>query len=130
MNPRKILVTGGAGYIGSHTVQLLLRQGYDVAVVDNLSKGHKHNVPAGRLYQLDLAETGALARLMRQHGTEAVIHFAAFIAVGESVREPARYFTNNVSGSLSLLTAMVETGVRHLVFSSTAAVYGTPHATP
>jgi len=130
VNPRKILVTGGAGYIGSHTVKLLLQQGHDVAVVDNLSKGHKHNVPAGRLYKLDLAETAALAELMRQHGTEAVIHFAAFIAVGESVREPARYFTNNVSGSLSLLSAMVETGVKHLVFSSTAAVYGTPHATP
>jgi UDP-glucose-4-epimerase GalE len=111
-------------------VQLLLRQGYDVAVVDNLSKGHKQNVPAGRLYKLDLAETAALAELMRQIQPEAVIHFAAFIAVGESMREPARYFTNNVGGSLSLLTAMVETGVKHIVFSSTAAVYGTPHATP
>jgi len=130
VTPRKILVTGGAGYIGSHTVQLLLRQGYDVAVVDNLSKGHRHNVPAGRLYKLDLAETKALAELMRQTRTEAVIHFAAFIAVGESMREPARYFANNVGGSLSLLTAMVETGVQHIVFSSTAAVYGNPHATP
>jgi UDP-glucose 4-epimerase len=130
VNSRKILVTGGAGYIGSHTVQLLLRQGYDVAVVDNLSKGHKHNVPAGRLHKLDLSETVALADLMRQTRPEAVIHFAAFIAVGESMREPARYFANNVGGSLSLLTAMVETGVKHLVFSSTAAVYGTPHASP
>ena len=128
--PRKILVTGGAGYIGSHTVQLLLRQGYDVAVVDNLSKGHRHNVPAERLFQLDLAETQALAELMRQTKPEAVIHFAAFIAVGESMRDPALYFSNNVGGSLSLLTAMVQTGVKHIVFSSTAAVYGNPHASP
>jgi UDP-glucose-4-epimerase GalE len=123
-------VTGGAGYIGSHTVHLLLSQGYDVAVVDNLSKGYKHNVPHGRLYQLDLAETAALAELMRQFHPDAVIHFAAFIAVGESMRDPARYFANNVAGSLSLLTAMVETGVRHIVFSSTAAVYGDPHTSP
>lgn len=130
MNPRKILVTGGAGYIGAHTVQLLLNQGYDVSVVDNLSKGYKHNVPSGRLYQLDIGDTAALSELMRQLGTQAVVHFAAFIAVGESMREPARYFRNNVGGSLSLLAAMVETGVRHIVFSSTAAVYGNPHATP
>jgi len=130
VTPRKILVTGGAGYIGSHTVRLLLRQGHDVAVVDNLSKGHRHNVPADRLYELNLTDTSALAELMRKFKPEAVIHFAAFIAVGESMREPERYFANNVGGSLSLLTAMVQTGVKHIVFSSTAAVYGNPHATP
>jgi len=130
VNPRRILVTGGAGYIGSHTVRLLLRQGHDVVVVDNLSKGYRHNVPEGRLRELSLADTPALTALMRQHGTEAVIHFAAFIAVGESMREPARYFANNVSGSLSLLTAMVEAGVHHIVFSSTAAVYGNPQGSP
>ena len=127
---RRILVTGGAGYIGSHTVRLLLQQGYDVAVVDNLSKGYKHNVPADRLYELDIAETAALAELMRQTRPEAVVHFAAFIAVGESMREPERYFANNVAGSLSLLTAMVRTGVKHIVFSSTAAVYGDPALVP
>jgi UDP-glucose-4-epimerase GalE len=127
---RKILVTGGAGYIGSHTVRLLLDQGYDVSVVDDLSKGFKHNVPPGRLNRLNLCETNALAELMRQHAPEAVIHFAAYIAVGESMREPALYFNNNVCGSLSLLSAMVRTSVRHIVFSSTAAVYGNPHATP
>src|SRR5579872_1661895 len=84
-NSRKILVTGGAGYIGSHTVRLLLEQGCDVVVVDNLSKGYRHNVPEGRLHVLDLHDTAALAALMREHGTEAVIHFAAFIAVGESM---------------------------------------------
>jgi len=130
VKPRKILVTGGAGYIGSHTVQLLLEQGHDVSVADDLSKGYKHNVPANRLNKLGLAETAALAELMRQTGCEAVIHFAAFIAVGESMREPEKYFTNNVAGSLSLLTAMIQAGVRHIVFSSTAAVYGNPHATP
>jgi len=123
-------VTGGAGYIGSHTVRLLLEQGHDVSVVDNLSKGHRRNVPAERLHELDLADTDALTSLLRQSGAEAVVHFAAFIAVGESMREPERYFTNNVGGSLSLLTAMVRAGVKHMVFSSTAAVYGNPHAVP
>ena len=123
-------MTGGAGYIGSHTVRLLLRQGHDVTVVDNLSKGYRHNVPPERLHEMDLADTKALAQLMAGTECEAVIHFAAFIAVGESMREPARYFTNNVGGSLSLLDAMVRAGVKHIVFSSTAAVYGNPHTTP
>ncbi len=130
MTPRKLLVTGGAGYIGSHTVRLLLAQGHDVTVVDNLSKGYRHNVPAERLVVCDLSDTAKLADLMRQRGTEAVVHFAAFIAVGESMREPDRYFTNNVAGSLSLLRAMVEAGVGHMVFSSTAAVYGNPTVSP
>ena len=123
-------MTGGAGYIGSHTVRLLLRQGHDVTVVDNLSKGYRHNVPPERLHEMDLADTKALAQLMAGTECQAVIHFAAFIAVGESMREPARYFTNNVGGSLSLLDAMVRAGVKHIVFSSTAAVYGNPHTTP
>jgi len=130
LTPRKILVTGGAGYIGSHTVRQLLREGHDVTVVDNLSKGHRHNVPANRLYEVDLADTDSLTRLIRKKKCEAVIHFAAFIAVGESMREPARYFINNVGGSMSLLDAMVQTGVKHIVFSSTAAVYGNPHTSP
>src|SRR5579883_1871132 len=130
MANRRILVTGGAGYIGSHTVRLLLDQGYDVSVVDDLSKGFKHNVPSGRLNRLNLLDTSALTELIRQHRPEAVIHFAAFIAVGESMRDPGRYFQNNVCGSLSLLNAMTANGVRHLVFSSTAAVYGNPHASP
>jgi UDP-glucose-4-epimerase GalE len=129
-NLPKILVTGGAGYIGSHTVHLLLEQGYDVTVVDDLSKGHKHNVPANLLCRLNLRETGPLTELLRQHRPDAVIHFAAFIAVGESMREPEVYFTNNLGGSLSLLTAMVQAEVKHLVFSSTAAVYGNPKTTP
>ncbi len=111
-------------------MRLLLQQGYDVAVVDDLSKGFRHNVPAGRLFRLNLNETNAVAELLRQTACEAVIHFAAFIAVGESMHEPERYFANNVGGSLSLLTAMQRTGVKHIVFSSTAAVYGNPHAVP
>ncbi len=130
MATRRILVTGGAGYIGSHTVRLLLERGYDVAVADNLSKGYRQNVPAGRLYEMDVADTSALTELMRQRKTEAVVHFAAFIAVGESMLEPERYFVNNVTGSLSLLAAMLRAGVKHIVFSSTAAVYGNPHAVP
>jgi UDP-glucose-4-epimerase GalE len=130
MIPRKILVTGGAGYIGSHTVRMLLRQGHDVTVVDNLSKGHRHNVPAERLHELDLADTAGLATLLREKQCEAVIHFAAFIAVGESMREPAMYFKNNTCGSLSLLDAMTQAGVKHIVFSSTAAVYGDVKETP
>ena len=127
---RRILVTGGAGYIGSHTVRLLLERGYDVAVVDNLSKGYRQNVPPGLLYEMDVADTRPLTALMRQLKTEAVVHFAAFIAVGESMVEPERYFVNNVSGSLSLAAAMQAAGVKHIVFSSTAAVYGNPHAVP
>ncbi len=130
MNTRKILVTGGAGYIGSHTVKLLLEQGYDVAVVDDLSKGHKHNVPPDRLYQMNLLETAALTELIRQLQPEAVIHFAAFIAVGESMKDPGKYFDNNLCGSLSLLRAMTANEVKHVVFSSTAAVYGNPAGSP
>jgi len=127
---QRILVTGGAGYIGSHTVRLLLARGYDVAVVDDLSKGYRENVPPARLYELNIRNGSALAELMRQVRFDAVVHFAAFIAVGESMREPARYFGNNVGGSMELLAAMAEAGVRRLVFSSTAAVYGSPHASP
>jgi UDP-glucose-4-epimerase GalE len=128
--PSKVLVTGGAGYIGSHTVRLLLRQGHDVTVVDNLSKGYRHNVPADRLHEISLSDTAALVGLMKARQFDAVIHFAAFISVGESMREPALYFANNVGGSLSLLDAMAQAGVKHVVFSSTAAVYGTPHTSP
>jgi len=127
---KRILVTGGAGYIGSHTVQLLIRRGFDPVVVDNLSKGYRHNVGANRLHVMDLADTEALGALMESEGIEAVIHFAAFIAVGESVREPEMYFSNNVGGSLSLVAAMHRAGVKRLVFSSTAAVYGTPTEIP
>ena len=126
----RILVTGGAGYIGSHTVHLLIQSGYDPVVADNLSRGHRHNVDAKRLRVLDLTDTDGLEQLMRSEGVQAVIHFAAFMAVGESVREPELYFSNNVGGSLSLFTAMQRAGVNRLVFSSTAAYYGNPERVP
>ena len=127
---KKVLVTGGAGYIGAHTVHHLIERGYDPIVVDNLSKGHRHNIDARRLHVLDIADTEALAQLMEGEGVTSVVHFAAFIAVGESTRDPELYFSNNVGGSLSLLTAMQRAKVRRLVFSSTAAVYGTPERSP
>ena len=125
-----ILVTGGAGYIGSHTVKLLRQKGYDVTVVDNLCRGHRDAVPASHLEVFSLQETDRLAELLERKRCDAVIHFAAYIAVGESMKSPALYFENNVGGSISLLSAMTRAGVRRLVFSSTAAVYGTPHTFP
>src|SRR5262249_29565427 len=124
----KILVTGGAGYIGSITTHHLLRRGYEVTVIDDLSRGHSHTVPAGLLRVVHLQDTSPLAPLLER--VDAVVHFAAYIAVGESAREPELYFSNNVAGSLSLLAAMARAGVRRLVFSSTAAVYGNPVKTP
>ena len=125
-----ILVTGGAGYIGAHTTHDLLRLGHDVDVVDDLSKGYAHNVPEGRLHLVRLQDRSALDAVFANKRYDAVVHFAAFIAVGESVREPARYFENNVGGSLCLFESMARAGVNRLVFSSTAAVYGTPAQIP
>ncbi len=126
----RILVTGGAGYIGAHTVRALAGAGFEPVVVDSLSKGHRRNVDTARLHVLDLAETDRLADLLAAERAEAVIHFAALIAVGESVRKPELYFANNVGGSLSLFAAMQRAGVTRLVFSSSAAVYGTPERIP
>ena len=120
----KILVTGGAGYIGSHTVYQLIEQGFEVVVVDDLSKGHAASVPSRTLHVCSLFDRPQLVSLMRDEHVDAVIHFAAFIAVGESTREPEKYFHNNTAGSVSLFSAMAEAGVNKLVFSSTAAVYG------
>jgi UDP-glucose-4-epimerase GalE len=120
----RILVTGGAGYIGSNTTLQLLDAGYDVVVVDNLSRGHRKAVDPARLRVVDLLDTDGLVRVMEEQPVEAVIHFAAYIAVGESMKVPEIYFRNNTAGALSLLTAMVKTGIRRIVFSSTAAVYG------
>ena len=124
----KILVTGGAGYIGSVTTHHLLRRGFDVAVIDDLSRGHRENVAPERLHVVRLQDTCSVANLLA--GVDAVVHFAGYIAVGESTREPALYYSNNVGGSLSLLEAMVQAGVHRLVFSSTAAVYGDPEGVP
>src|SRR5215469_16585639 len=126
----KVLITGGAGYIGSVTAHLLARRGYGVVVVDDLSRGHQHSVRQLPFHKLNVAETAAVADLLRREQVDAVIHFAAYIAVGESTTRPELYFSNNVGGALSLLSAMRQAAVKKLVFSSTAAVYGTPAVVP
>jgi UDP-glucose 4-epimerase len=126
-----ILVTGGAGYIGSHAVQQLLETEHQVVVLDNLCNGHRQAVPESvPFYQTDLKETGKIAEILRRHKIEAVMHFAALASVGESVQKPLLYYRNNTAGAVSLLEAMERTGVKRFVFSSTAATYGEPEKTP
>ena len=126
----KILVIGGAGYVGSHTVRLLTRNGYDVWVYDNLCKGHREAVPAGRLIEGELSDRQKLAKVFAEHRIDAVMHFAAFALVGESVNDPAIYYQNNVTATLDLLEAMRAAGVWRIVFSSTTATYGQPEKMP
>ncbi len=126
-----VLVTGGAGYIGSVTAQALQDAGHQVLVVDDLSTGHAEAVPqAVRLVVADLADAGAMAGLMNEERIEAVVHFAALSLVGASMREPLAYYRHNVGGALALLEACSSAGVDRFVLSSTAAVYGTPSAVP
>ncbi|CAJ1001515.1 UDP-glucose 4-epimerase [Brevibacillus aydinogluensis] len=125
-----ILVTGGTGYIGSHTVAELLAHGEEVVVVDNLRTGHERAVLGGTLYRGDIRDRRFLDEVFRAHEIEAVIHFAAKSLVGESVRDPLGYYDNNVIGTHTLVSAMLEHGVRKVVFSSTAAVYGEPERIP
>ena len=126
----RILVTGGAGYIGSHTVKHLLEHGHDVVVLDNLSQGHRAAVPAGRLVVADLKDGDRLDQLFIEQRTEAVVHFAADAAVGESVVNPAKYYQNNLVNSINLLDRARRHGVTRFVFSSTCATYGTPAVVP
>lgn len=126
----KILVTGGAGYVGSHTCKLLAISGYEPVCYDNLSTGHAEFVKWGPLEVGDLHDTAKLAQVLKTHRPVAVIHFAASAYVGESVTNPFKYYRNNVGGTLSLLEAMRATGVDKIVFSSTCATYGMPNATP
>lgn len=126
----KILVTGGAGYIGSHVIRCLAGAGHDVWAYDNLSVGHAAAVPAGRLIVGDLLDQQHLQLALLSHKIEAVIHLAGSALVGESIALPAKYYQNNVVGSLSLLDAMQACGVSRLVFSSTTATYGTPEQLP
>ena len=126
----RILVTGGAGYIGSHTVKLLLGRGHEVTVFDNLSFGHKAAVPADRLVVGDLRDVDHLDNVLVVNRIEAVVHFAAFAYVGESVTNPAKYYTNNLLYSLNLLDRCRRVGVQKFVFSSTCATYGVPTAVP
>src|SRR5258707_5190830 len=126
----KIVVTGGAGYIGSNTAHLLVRRGFDVLVIDDLSRGHAHNVPGIPFRQLNVSDTRVLTELLAREKADAVIHFAAYIAVGESTQNPELYFSNNVGGTISLLAAMARAKMKRLVFSSTGAVYGMPTIIP
>jgi UDP-glucose 4-epimerase len=126
----KILVTGGAGYVGSHAVRCLARAGHDVWVYDNLVFGHRAAVPPGRLIEGDLLERNKLETALVEHSIDAVMHFAAFAYVGESVTDPGKYYQNNVAGTLSLLEAMRRVGVSRIVFSSTCATYGEPDDVP
>jgi len=126
-----VLVTGGAGYIGSHAVKQLVEAGHRVVAVDNLFRGHRRAVhPQAAFHQLDLADTHALADVLVQHAVDCVMHFAALAYVGESVTEPLRYYDNNTAGAISLLKAMEHARVKRLVFSSTCATYGEPESTP
>src|ERR1700739_191635 len=126
-----ILVTGGAGYIGSITVERLLEKGEQVVVLDDLVRGHRAALPADvPLYEGKTGDRELVARIAREHKLESCIHFAALIEVGESVREPAKYFENNVGHGIAFLGALVQADVRRLVFSSTAAVYGDPEQIP
>ncbi len=126
-----VLVTGGAGYIGSHAVKRLIEGGHSVIVVDNLHRGHREAIrPEAVFEQLDLRQTEAVTAVLRRYDIDCVMHFAALAYVGESVTEPLRYYDNNTAGSLSLMTAMGEAGVRRMVFSSTCATYGEPDLVP
>ncbi len=127
----KVLVTGGAGYIGSVVVAEVLRAGHEPVVYDNLSKGHREAIPSNVPFIAgDIADTPTVTRTIREHEVEAVMHFAAFIEAGESMKYPERFFRNNTAATLSLLEAMVQSKVNRLVFSSTAALYGDPEHVP
>ncbi len=125
----RLLVTGGAGYVGGHTVRVLLDAGHDVTVYDNLAYGHRESVPC-KLEIGELDDRAALDELFRRGRFDAVLHFAAYAYVGESVTEPSKYWRNNVAAGLELLDAMRKHGVERLVFSSTCAVYGPPTRVP
>lgn len=123
---KNVLVIGGAGYIGSHTVKMLAQKGYNPVVFDNLSKGHREAVQNFPFELGDLGDKTRLTEVFKKHAIDAVMHFAAFIEVGESVKEPSKYYHNNVAKVLNLLDAMVENNIHYFVFSSTAATFGEP----
>lgn len=125
-----VLVSGGAGYIGSHTVLRLVERGEDVVVVDNLSKGHQRALKGGKLYVGNLQDQIFMRKVFKENNIDAVIHFAAYSLVGESVEMPLKYYENNVGATIGLLTIMKEFDVKNIVFSSTAAVYGEPQNIP
>jgi UDP-glucose-4-epimerase GalE len=125
-----VLVTGGAGYIGSHTAKALSKAGFEPVVLDNLSRGYRDAVRWGPFVRADVEDQAAVRRTLQEYSIDAVVHFAAFAYVGESMQDPGRYFRNNVAGTLNLLEAMREEGVTKIVFSSTCATYGNPQEIP
>jgi len=126
----RVLVTGGAGYVGSHVVLASIQAGHEPVVLDSLVKGHEQAILGGKFVQADVTEGGTVQQIMDREGIEAVIHLAADSLVGESVIHPGKYFRQNIFGGLVLLEAMRACGVKYLVFSSTAAVYGEPESVP
>ncbi len=126
----RVLVTGGAGYIGCHTVKILLEKGYEPIIFDNLSSGHKELLPGGIFIRGDLKEKKKIFKVIKEYEIQAVIHFASLIQVGESFENPRLYYTHNLITTLNLLDAMLESGVKKFVFSSSAAVYGQPQFLP
>jgi UDP-arabinose 4-epimerase len=129
-NEVKILVTGGAGYIGSHTAAAIEKSGHIPIILDNLSAGHRWAVGSKTFVDADLSDRLSIHRAIKQHNIEAVIHFAAHAYVGESVTDPRKYFENNVVNSLNLLSVMLDYGVKYIVYSSTCATYGIPETLP
>lgn len=127
---KTILVAGGAGYIGSHTVKHLLKNNYNVVVLDNLVYGHRKAVLTQNFEQIDLADKEALDKLFKKYKIDAVIHFAAYTYVGESVTDPQRYYQNNLINTIGLLDTMIANNVKNIVFSSTCATYGEPQYMP
>lgn len=125
-----VLVVGGAGYIGSHTVRYLQEKGIDVIVVDNLSTGHRDSIKVDNFYKVDCRDEASLDKVFKNHKIEGVIHFAALSLVGISMEKPYEYYDNNVNGAICLLNVMSKNNVKKIVFSSTAAVYGEPENSP
>jgi UDP-glucose-4-epimerase GalE len=126
----KVLVCGGAGYIGSHAVKSLLREGFEVVIFDNFSSGRRELVRGGEVVRGDLDDREQIGRVFRTHRLDAVLHFASLIQVGESYLNPRKYYTHNLSTSLNLFDAMLEAGIKKIIFSSSAAVYGAPREIP
>jgi len=127
---KKVLVTGGAGYIGSHVVKSLGKKGYELLTIDNLSTGHKEAVLYGDLVVADLSNKEKIKELIKDYKPDAVIHFAASIEVAESVQKPLKYYRNNTANTLNLLEVLNDLGIENFIFSSTAAVYGNPEQIP
>ncbi len=127
----KFLITGGAGYIGSHIVRQLMERNYDLIIIDNLSRGHKEAIPSDVVFEeVDLLDYQKLNQTIKKYKIDAVIHFAAFAYVGESVENPELYYTNNVLGSYNLLQSLIENNINKIVFSSTCSLYGNPENIP